>query len=123
MPDALVTGIVSNALKYFSQYDAAQGKIFTIEDKPLQCRDMWQVTTREEVNPDTGINENQLLTGKLTTPGAHLCKITLPGNLALERQKFLLLLVAQKFSQGKINQFAAGLNPCNPETGLDQFAI
>ena len=34
-----------------------------------------------------------------------------------------MLLVAQQFTQGKINQFAPGLEACSLEAGRDQFAI
>ena len=50
--------VISNALKDLGHYDAAQGKIFAVGDGSLQRRNMLQITTREEVYPDAGVDQN-----------------------------------------------------------------
>jgi hypothetical protein len=57
-PDAPVGGVIGNALEDFCQYDAAQGKVFVIEDEFLQRGHMRKVTTREDVDPDAGANQS-----------------------------------------------------------------
>ena len=57
-PDAPVSGVIGNTLKNLCQYDATQGKVFIFKYELLQCGHMWQITTREEIDPDTGIDQN-----------------------------------------------------------------
>ena len=49
---------ISSALKDLGHNDAALGKIFTVDDGLFQRRNMLQVTTREEVCPDAGVDQN-----------------------------------------------------------------
>jgi hypothetical protein len=53
---APVCGVIGDTLKNLCQYDATQGKVFIFEYELLQCDHMWQITTREEIDPDTGID-------------------------------------------------------------------
>ena len=57
-PHAPVGGVIGNALEDFCQYDAAQGKVLAIVDELLQRGDLRQITTREEIDPDAGVNQN-----------------------------------------------------------------
>ena len=57
-PDSLVAGVIGNALENLCQYDAAQGKVLVIENELLQRDHLRQITTREEVDPDAGVNQN-----------------------------------------------------------------
>jgi len=57
-PDAPVGGVIGNALDNRCQYDAAQGKVFVIENELLQRDHLRQITTREEVDPDAGVDQN-----------------------------------------------------------------
>ena len=57
-PDAPVGGVIGNALENLCQYDAAQGKVLVIENELLQRDHLRQITTREEVDPDAGVDQN-----------------------------------------------------------------
>jgi hypothetical protein len=57
-PDPPVDGVIGNALENFCQYDATQGEVFIIEDELLQCNHVRQISIREEVDPDAGVNQN-----------------------------------------------------------------
>jgi hypothetical protein len=57
-PNAPVGCVIRNALEDLGQYDAAQGEILVIEDALLQRGDMRQMATREEVDPDAGVDQN-----------------------------------------------------------------
>ncbi len=56
--NAPICGVIGNALEDLCQYDATQGKVLISEDELLQRDHMWQLTPREEVNPDAGIDQN-----------------------------------------------------------------
>ena len=56
--DTPVGFVIGNALQDFGQYDAAKGQVFVLKDKLLQRNDMRKVTTCEEIDPDTGIDQN-----------------------------------------------------------------
>ena len=57
-PNAPMRGVVADTLEDLGQVDAAQGKIFVVKDELLQCVHMWQITTREEIDPDAGVDQN-----------------------------------------------------------------
>jgi len=58
VPDAPLRGVIGNALEDLCQNDAAQGKVFIIEDELLQRGHMGRITTCKEVDSDAGVNEN-----------------------------------------------------------------
>ena len=56
--DTPVSFVIGYTLQDFGQYNAAQSQVFVLENELLQRCDMRQVTTREEIDPDTGIDQN-----------------------------------------------------------------
>ncbi len=58
VPNAPVHGVIANTLEDLCQYDAAQGKVFVIEDKVLQPGHMRQIATRKKIDPDAGVDQN-----------------------------------------------------------------
>lgn len=50
--------VIGYALQDFGQYDTAQSQVFVLKDELLQRGDMLQVTTCEEIDPNTGIDQN-----------------------------------------------------------------
>ena len=56
--DTPVGFVIGNALQYFGQYDAAQREVFILKNELLERGDVRKVTTCEEIDPDTGIDQN-----------------------------------------------------------------
>mgnify|MGYP003573589508 CR=1 FL=1 len=57
-PDTPVGGVIRNTLENLRQDDATQGEVFVIEDELFELGHMWQITPGEEIDPDTGVDQN-----------------------------------------------------------------